>query len=279
MDWDGQSEEESALEAAPERPVEVLEYARPGRSHVATENRPPVVRIIVWGLLLLPLILLLAYPVALLLPFGWETHTVTKIPVNRPGQYGGNAAFHVVAFGTGRGTWTQMNRGYINYSGHEYFLVLFDLRSMTYDHTISKREAFDQPIEVESVKEHLVTAGFDPITASESADAIVTDLRTLAASELEAGSPPISAGRRTTEVYHSLKGTAAINLGMFGHLLWWPWYTVYCLPLWICGWLLLGRWLMRRYRVSVDQALLTEGRLYKAEAQSSAVKLDSRHGA
>jgi hypothetical protein len=32
------------------------------------------------------------------------------------------------------------------------------------------------------------------------------------------------------------------------YAVWWPWYTPWCVPIWLVAWALLSRWLLRRHR-------------------------------
>ena len=70
------------------------------------------------------------------------------------------------------------------------------------------------------------------------ADALIAELENLALGQL----PPAS----TLSVTYTMAGwNLSENRNSW---LWLPWYTPYCVPLWLIAWLWIGRWFLRRHR-------------------------------
>lgn len=235
MDRDDQDQGEFAPRAATERPAEVLDYARPGGSRWP---RPPVWQVAFSGLLLLPLILLLAYPVALTVPFGWDALAIVSVDALRLHQYGGgNSSFEISAVGSGRGANARVYNAVVVYTGSEPVDDMWvDLRTMQYHHAFAQQP---RPLTSHRVLVLLLNAGFNATEAEIIADSLTDELKKLAAGEMPPEASWDSYPPPTPSSQYVMSGTYLP--------FWWPWYTIYCLPLWIVGWVLLGRWFMRRY--------------------------------
>ena len=226
---------------------DVLDYAAPGHARIARPPRPPVVRIIILGLLLFPLLVLAFYPIARLLPFGWWTVAVTQVPTNRKTVYGQTAAFHIGAHGAGRGALVPMAWGRISYTGTTRFWMTMDLRDMSCRHITSIGGANDPlPLTSDTLRRELEKSGFDATSgeAAGLAAAIMAEVQKLAAGQL----PQFDATRG------GAMGSPAYRLSYMDgeqwprYLVWWPWYTPGCIALWLVASVLLERWLLRCHR-------------------------------
>jgi hypothetical protein len=231
----------------PRTSTEVLSYAAP-ETRVARPPRPPVVRISVFGLLLFPLVLLVSYPVVSVLPWGWDAQAYVKVTGQVPGEIG-RAAFHVQARGTGRGRSTRFTHVFVVSSGAKRGSVAqldADLKAMTYMLAYTRPM---RPITHEALVQYISQAGFatDSDEASAVAAALLDELRKLSRGEL----PPDVTGEpylgQVPAVRYSMSGTQHYDLGELGYLIWLPWYTPWCIPLWLLAWVLPARWLLRRH--------------------------------
>src|SRR5689334_21744429 len=113
--------------------ADVLDYASPGRTRAARPPRPPVVPIVLFGLILFPLIIFVFYPVANALPFGWTTWVVFHLPVD-DGKPGVRPEVEGWASGRGQGASVKMTTagaGLWTEAG-EPFAITVDLTRMTY---------------------------------------------------------------------------------------------------------------------------------------------------
>lgn len=226
---------------------DVLDYAAPGHTRIARPPRPPVVRIVVFGLLLFPLLLLAFYPIARLLPVGWWTVAVTQVPTNRKTAYGQTAAFHVGAHGAGRGASVPMASGTISYTGELRFWMTTDLRDLTC-RPISGIGGANAPFPLTSntLRRELEKSGFDA-TSGEAADlatAIMAEVQKLPAGQL----PQFDATRGGATAPPAYRLSYMVGERWPRYLVWWPWYTPWCIPLWLAAWVLAARWLLVRHR-------------------------------
>jgi hypothetical protein len=229
----------------------VLGYAAPRQPSIARPPRPPFVRIILFGLLLFPLTVLVGYPVASALPYGWLANAQVGVPTTRPGQYGGSAAFHIIASGTGRGRSMKMTSAYVVYSGAERPGQMdVDLRAMSYRLGLYGYEHLPpRPLTHAAILDYISRGGFDPASAEAShiASQIFSELRMLATAPGSADNTRQPSGG-VRSLWHSMDGQSFIDFGEFGYLIWLPWYTPWCVPLWLLAWVAMGKWLLRRHR-------------------------------
>jgi hypothetical protein len=241
---------QSQTGAGPSPPV--LDYGMGRAAPRVRPPRPPILRVAVAGLLLFPLVVAAAYPLARLLPWGWEAGAFVEVPTRHPGRYGSTASFHIQTHGTGRGNAIRLDGGYIVYGGMEKPGSLdFDLRAMTYRLGLYGYEHLGtRPLTRDSVLDYISRAGFAPdsVEGGAVADAILAELRKLRDGQL----PPDVSGQpyagQVPCVRSVMTGESFINLGGFGHLLWLPWYTPWCLPAWLGAWWLASLPFVRRYR-------------------------------
>jgi len=227
--------------------AEVLDYAAPGRA-AARPPRPPVVRIVVLGLVLFPLIVVAVYPVARSVQVGWLTVAVTDVPAGKVDESGRPIEFRIVANGTGRGASVPMTRVFVHYGRQYPFVIVADPRGMTRE---AGRGVDDPrggvPLTSESLRAQLEANWFDPAPgeAARLADAIEAEVLNLAAGRLPASEVSPDAGPRPPGGYRY-----SYMLGTYWPrgMIWWPWYTGWCIPVWLLAWVLLGRWLLGRHR-------------------------------
>jgi hypothetical protein len=230
--------------------AEVLSYAVPGQTR-PRPPRPPVVRIVVVGLLLFPLTVLAAYPIAHSLPIGWTTVVVVQLPTD-PKRHGGLAAIHIGAHGGGRGPSVDMTSGMLSYvgdfsnsAGVQPGYITVDLRDMTY---VSTRVNFGnrRPLTQEAMQAELRVAGV--VTGSgdtpELASAVVSGFQKLAIGDL----PKFDASHGPSTRPPSYRIAYMEGTRWPRGLVWWPWYAPWCVPVWLLAWVLLTRWLLRRHR-------------------------------
>jgi hypothetical protein len=231
----------------------VLEYGTAGATRGPRPPGPPVLRLLAIGLVLLPLTVALGYPVACLLPWGWEAQAIVDVTTTLPGKYGPTANFHIVAGGTGRGSRARMTWAAIRFGGLQRPRPMHvDLVSMRYGRDYGP---WKHPLTRDAVRDYVLEAGFGPGSgeASSVTDTLTGELRKLAEGRL----PPDMTGRPypwpVPSMSRSMTGTHLINIGEFGYLLWWPWYGPYCLPFWAAAWWWAGRPLIRRYRFNLAE--------------------------
>ena len=235
--------------------VPIVEYRRPGATLAKGPSPRRILATVVVGALLLPVTLLIAYPVARLLPFGWEAVALVEVPTDRPGKYGGTAAFHITARGTGRGAGTRLESGYIVYSGRdEHFSIpAVDVQRMRFAHDYYL--PVDRPLDRTEMLKKLSDGGFDPSSAEAMllADQITAEVRKLRDGQLptdRTGEPyPLA----TPCVYYQMAGTYWIDLGEYGALIWLPWYAPFCVPVWLLASVLAGRRMLRRTRTGRER--------------------------
>ena len=187
-------------------------------------------------LVLLPLTVGVVHLLALVLPFGWEAGAALDVPTPHPGRYGGTAAFHLRARGTGRDERMRFTSAYVVYSGVETPGELdVDLEAMTYRLGLYGYEHLPpRPLTREAVLDYVSRGGFEPATVegAETAEALFKELHNLSVGVL----PPQVKGQaayvqRPMRTY-SLAGKSYVNLGEYGHLFWLPWYWPACLLIW-----------------------------------------------
>jgi hypothetical protein len=227
----------------------LIDYASPGRTRVARPPRPPVVRTVLLGLLLFPLIVVLAYPIAWLLPFGWQTVAVTEVPTGRTRPDGFPAVVYIWGHGRSRGPSTRMTRGNIRYpyyAGGPRLWMNVDLYEMTCRPTTAERgeSPVAVPLTDETLRAELVKGGFDPASGDVSGltASIMSEVQKLAAGQLPAFDAAGRGNRPPAYRISWMDGTRLPNG------LWFPWYTPWCVPIWLLAWALLARWLLRRHR-------------------------------
>ena len=228
--------------------ADVLDYAAPGRK-VARPPRPPVVRIVVFGLVLFPLIVALFHPIAWLLPVGTKTLAVVDVPTSRVRPDGFPAVVHISTGGPGTGVTTRMTGGAINYPyypGGPQFWMTIDLRDMTcWPLTEVGQSRVPRPLTQETVRTALEKGGFDSASGEVSrlTTSIMAEVQKLAAGQLPAFDAA-GVGNKPPAYHISwMEGTRWPR-----GLVWWPWYTPWCIPVWLLTWFLLARWLLRRHR-------------------------------
>lgn len=248
--------------SAPPQPIP-LDYKTPRDGRTAVALRPPVFRMLLAAMVLMPLTILATYPVARLFPFGWEAAAFADVPTLRPGQYGGTARFHIVASGTGRGDGTRLTSAYVVYSGTERPGQMdVDLTTMTYRLGLYGYENIPaRPLTPEAVRDYISRAGFDPATSECQmlAGAILTELQNLSTGVL----PPDLTGEpyagQVPAIRYTMAGTHLIDLGEYGWLLWLPWYWPFCLPVWLLASILVSRAMFRRYHRRLAEAIHAAG--------------------
>ena len=233
---------------------EVLSYAAPG-SALARAPRPPVVRIALLGLLLFPLIVAVIYPIAWLLPVGTKTLAVTEVPTGRTRPDGFPAVVRISTHGHGTGASTRMTRGGIDYpydAGGPQFWMIVDLRDMTcWPSGACGGRGVPLPLTHETIRASLERGGFD-VASGEVAgltSSIMAEVQKHAAGQLPAFDAAAGGANRPPSYHISwMEGTR------WPHpLVWWPWYTPWCVPLWLLAWVLVARWLLRRHRRRLER--------------------------
>lgn len=226
----------------------VVEYRRPGATLPKGPSPRRILTTVVVGVLLFPVTLLVAYPVGRLLPFGWEASAYVEVPTDRPGTYGGKAAFHITARGTGRGAGTRLESAFIVYSGRdEHFSIpVVDVQRMRFahDYYLPVIRPFDRTEMLRKLDE----GGFDPSSAEAGllADRIVAEVRKLSVGELPVDRTGEAYPLATPCVRYGMAGTEWIDLGEYGYLIWLPWYAPFCLPPWLLASVFVGRRMLRR---------------------------------
>ena len=222
--------------------AELLSYAAPGAAP-SRAPRPPVVRIVVLGLLLCPVILGIGYGVASLIPWGWDSYCIVIIA--RP-LWPEDAMFYVVAKGTGGRHSTRFTSVYVAYTGQpDPGRLDVDLAAMMVRPAHAPGGAV--PLKRSTIDNYISRAGFEPGTdyGKLLSGAIAGELEKLARGEL----PPDVTDRPSSQdvlnhVRYEMRG---IGVGP-GYSVWLPWFTPYCIVSWLIAWLLLARWLLRRHR-------------------------------
>jgi hypothetical protein len=229
--------------------ADVLDYASPGRTRAARPPRPPVVPIVLLGLVLFPLVVVLAYPIAWLLPFGWRTIAEIEVPTSRTRPDGFPADVYVWGDGPGGGPSTRMTRGNIRYpydAGGPWLWMNVDLREMTFRPTTRDRGEgpFEVPLTHETLRAELVKGGFDTGSGEVSGltASIMFEVQKLAAGQLPTFD---AAGRSKRPAAYRISWMEGTRL-RYG--LWFPWYMPWCIPAWLLSWVLLAKWLLRRHR-------------------------------
>lgn len=218
----------------------MLHYAA-AHTRIARPPRRPVARIIILGLLLFPMIVLLGYPIAWLLPFRWQTLAVTEVPTSRTRPDGFPAVVYIWTHGPGAGPSTRMTRGnvrYPYYAGGPRLWMNIDLRDMTCSPTERER----LPLTHETVRAELQKGGFGSGEVSGLTMSIMAEVQKLAAGQLPAFE---AAGRGNRPPAHRISWMEGTHLS---NGFWLPWYTPWCVPIWLLAWVLLARWFLRRHR-------------------------------
>jgi hypothetical protein len=225
----------------PEMNTEVLDYAAPSRA-IPRPPRPPVVRIVVFGLLLFPLTVNLVYPVAYLLPFGWTTWVIVQIPTSGGGP-NVESPVEVEASGPGSGPSVPMTlaRTWWWTRADDRFGITVDLNRMTY--LIEPRLSRPAPFTAAAVQKELEQHQVNPGEAEVVAAAVVAKLQDLALGRL-----PEDAGLGTGSRPRAHRWTSMQRAAWPPFLRAWPWYTPWCVPVWLVTWVLLAKWLLRRHR-------------------------------
>jgi hypothetical protein len=215
------------------------------------------------AVVLMPLTILAIYPVARLLPFGCDAAAFAGVPTLRPGQYGGTAAFHIVASGTGRGVGTRLTSAYVVYSGTERPGQMdVDLTTMTYRLGLYGYEQIPaRPLTPAAVRDYISRGGFDPATSEGQtvADAILTELQNLSSGVLPSDLTGQPYAGQVPAIRYAMAGTHLIDLGEYGWLIWLPWYWPFCLPVWLLASILTGRAMFRRYQRRLAEAISAAG--------------------
>ncbi|QOV92228.1 hypothetical protein [Humisphaera borealis] len=216
----------------------VLDYQGSKTAPARRRPAPPILSIAAIGLCLFIALALIGYPIAASLPMGWDTAAGVEVPTSQTNKYNKPAVFYIGAYGRGRGEWTVMESVYVNFTGETSGFLTVELQENTYKRNFYRNEGPPGlPLSRPAVLDFVANAGFDPTSAEAAAisDQILIELQSLAAGKL----PPASR--------HVMSGTGFIRLGPYS-LLWLPWYTPFCVPVWILCWWAAGRVLMRRYR-------------------------------
>jgi hypothetical protein len=202
-----------------------------------------VVRIVVFGLLLFPLIVVLAYPIAWLLPVGCWTEVITEVPTGLRDTGRQPVSMSFLANGPGRGGSVPMTWVTVQFDGR--FLMNVDLGEMTYwpvRETGAPNNIF--PLTREGVMAELrARFALTSDDASPLADTVMAELQNLAAGRLP---PPANTNTSTISMPYRMSHMEGVRWPR--GMIWWPWYTPWCVPLWLLAWLLLARWLLRRHR-------------------------------
>lgn len=229
-----------------------LDYATPGLPRSPRPARRPIVPIIVVGLLELPLIILAGYPLAFVLPFGWGAYALVEVDTHRSKQQsGGTDIFGISGFGTGRGQSTRLESADVWFDG-DVGRGLFEvnLRDMTYLPMGGPKQVQSRPLTREVVLDYVAQSGFDPSTdgARGFADGILRELKRFAQGQLP---PEVPQGMLRMHMPCTLYFMKGYTFGESDEAnIWLPWYTPYCLPVWMAAWGLSGRWLLRRWKRS-----------------------------
>jgi hypothetical protein len=224
--------------------ADVLDYASPGRTRVAGPPRPPVQRIVLFGLLLFPLVVLLAYPIAWLLPAGWWTEVITEVPTGLWDMNRQPVPMSFLADGPGRGDSVPMT--WVTVQFDRRLLMNVDLRQMTYwpvREVGARNNLFPLTREGVMVELRRTRVALTPDQASGLADTIMAELQDLAAGRL-----PPPGKTDTSRILMPYRMSQMDGSRWPRGMIWWPWYTPWCVPIWLVAWVLLGKWLLRRHR-------------------------------
>ena len=235
--------DQPAASAAP-----VLEYGTGRRNPGVRRPRPPVLGVATVGVLLFPLVLALAYPIARRFPDGWQVVTSVEVASPKWDEYGRPVRFEVSSMGTGLGDRARLRRCEVNFRAYRTGLQLdVDLSDMSYHCSSPVRDSRGAgPLTREALLDCLADAEFDPGSAEGGrvADALLYEINELRAGRLRPNDPNIFVKRW-------MRGYRLISLGYSGHLLWLPWYTPWCVPVWLVASVYAARPAVRRYRREV----------------------------
>jgi hypothetical protein len=247
--------------SAPPQPIP-LDYKTPGGTRTSFAPRPPVIRISLAAVVLLPLTFGAVYPIARLLPFRWDATAYAEVQTTRRGQYGGTAGFHITAQGRGRGSGTRLTSAYVGYSGMEPIAQMnIDLATMRYRlGSYGYQHVGSRPLTQAAVRDY-ISGGFDPATSEGQAvaDAILSELQKLSSGVL----PPDLTGQpyagQVPAIRYAMAGTHLVDLGELGWLIWLPWYSPFCLPVWLLASIFACRAMLRRYDRRVAETIRAAG--------------------
>jgi len=235
------------------QPPTVLSYRRPGTRQVRRPF-PPIFSLAAIGVALFFATVLIGYPIARQSGHGWEAGAFVEVPTGRLNEYNRPAVFHIAAHGTGRGDKAVMDGAYVLYTGiARPGQMNIDLRAMTYRMNLYRNEQPHipaTPLSRAAVLSFIEAADFDPASAEGAAlaDRLLDELRRLSDGRLPPDVTDQPYAGQTPALRRVMSGTHLVNLGEFGHLLWIPWYTPLCIPVWLLAWWAAGRPLIRRYR-------------------------------
>jgi hypothetical protein len=154
------------------------------------------------GILLLTLVVALAYPIARMLPYGWEAQVSAEVPTGRPGKYGPRASFYISAHGVGRGPRAHISRASVHYGGVDVPGSLeVDLDRMTYRLGLyGYGHLGERPLNRNAMLDYLSRGGFarDSAEAGAVADQILGELQSFAT----ASSRPTSRANLAPAKFH-----------------------------------------------------------------------------
>jgi hypothetical protein len=230
----------------PARPAAaVLDYGTGRRDPRTRRPRPPILSVVVIGILLFPLVLALAYPLARRFPRGWNVTYCVQMPSRKWDEYGQLALLELWAHGTGLGDRARFATCEVQFRAYRtLFGLTVDLRDMSARVSLPGTQSYAAaPLTREVLLDWLTRADFDPGSSetAQSADALLYELNELRAGRLRPNDPNVF-------VQYRVRGHSLIPLGYSGHLLWLPWYTIWCLPPWLAAWTFAARPTVRRYR-------------------------------
>jgi hypothetical protein len=222
--------------------AKVIGYASPGRTRVARPPRPPVVWIVLFGLLLFPLTVVLAYPIAWLLPVGCWTIAETKLTTTWTDEFGSPITLFFRGDGPGRGRSVPMVRATVGSGG---FVLNVNLEEKVYYPVADvDKPQNTKPLTLDAVEAELRLARLDqqPGESAQLAADIMAELSNFRAGRLP---PSEKTFKLQPPPYHAyvMAGT-----NWPPDTIWWPWYTPWCVPIWLIAWVLLAKWLLRRHR-------------------------------
>ena len=205
-----------------------------------------MVRTVLLGALLFPVVVLAAYPVARFMQRGWVT-VVSEVTTTRGREWRTPPSIYVTAGGEGRGASVRMTWAHVYLTGGGNFTLNVDLRRMVYRRAGGGGPNAETPLTREALAADLEQAGFGGGSA-EAAAAVEKELVDFAAgrlpaSDLSVDAAPISGYRRSYMV-----GTYRPR-----RWVWWPWFTLWCVPAWLVAWFVGCRLILRWHRARVGR--------------------------
>jgi hypothetical protein len=225
-----------------------LDYAAPVRARTRRSwARPTLVTFA--GLLLFPLVVLAAYPVAALVPWGWKVYVMAAVPHWQAGR----PPFEIIARGRGYGPFARITFAAITRrsdDGPESWRssMTVNLEAMTFRDWSDVPYA---PLTREAMLDFVSQGQPPPVPAGPTtvADALLDEIRRLFAGQLPTAPMADLGYRKFPSVTRGMSGRG-VWTGRYTSLvrthLWAPWYTPFCVPPWIVACWLLSRRLLRR---------------------------------